>query len=278
MRNVEAAEPGSIRLRVIGHQWWWEFEYPDLGVVTANELYVPVGRSVVDRARVGRRHPQLLRAALRLDARRGARHDQPHAGAASSVPGTFDGACTAVLRAAARLDATAGDRRAARAVRRLGAAAAPAGRLGLEPARSAGLPRKHVRQLPRHSWPAGATAQVGPDLTHVGQSHDARRWGDRQHAREPARVAARRAERSSPGVLMPAFLGMSEEDLSALAEYLELLAMTTLLEPVPAPHAMPDAAGWPAALGHDGRPQGHRHPVPAHERRRSSCSAASKRC
>ena len=38
---------------------------------------------------------------------------------------------------------------------------------------------------------------------------------------------------------MPAFPGMSEEDLSALAEYLGVLAMTTLLEPVPAPHAMP---------------------------------------
>ena len=27
---------------MIGHQWWWEFRYPDLGIVTANELHVPV--------------------------------------------------------------------------------------------------------------------------------------------------------------------------------------------------------------------------------------------
>ena len=26
----------------IGHQFWWEFRYPALGVVTANELHVPV--------------------------------------------------------------------------------------------------------------------------------------------------------------------------------------------------------------------------------------------
>jgi cytochrome c oxidase subunit 2 len=31
---------------VVGHQWWWEFQYPELGFVTANELHVPVGRRV----------------------------------------------------------------------------------------------------------------------------------------------------------------------------------------------------------------------------------------
>jgi cytochrome c oxidase subunit 2 len=40
------APDGSLKVEVIGHQWWWEFRYPDLGVVTANELYVPAGRTV----------------------------------------------------------------------------------------------------------------------------------------------------------------------------------------------------------------------------------------
>ena len=42
--TVQAAPrpPGAIGVRVIGHQWWWEFQYPDLGVTTANELHVPV--------------------------------------------------------------------------------------------------------------------------------------------------------------------------------------------------------------------------------------------
>ena len=31
---------------MIGHQWWWEFRYPELDIVTANELHVPVGRTV----------------------------------------------------------------------------------------------------------------------------------------------------------------------------------------------------------------------------------------
>lgn len=34
--------PGAIQVITIGHQYWWEFRYPDLGVVTANELHVPV--------------------------------------------------------------------------------------------------------------------------------------------------------------------------------------------------------------------------------------------
>ncbi len=29
-------------MRVVGHQWWWEFEYPDHGFTTANELVIPV--------------------------------------------------------------------------------------------------------------------------------------------------------------------------------------------------------------------------------------------
>ncbi len=35
----------ALQVQVIGHQWWWEFRYPELGVVTANELVLPVGRT-----------------------------------------------------------------------------------------------------------------------------------------------------------------------------------------------------------------------------------------
>jgi cytochrome c oxidase subunit 2 len=41
------APPGALRVEVIGHQWWWEYHYPDLGLVTANEMHVPVGQPVV---------------------------------------------------------------------------------------------------------------------------------------------------------------------------------------------------------------------------------------
>jgi cytochrome c oxidase subunit II len=39
------APRGSLTVEVIGHQWWWEFRYPQYDVVTANELYLPVGRT-----------------------------------------------------------------------------------------------------------------------------------------------------------------------------------------------------------------------------------------
>jgi len=40
------APAGSLQVEVIGHQWWWEFRYPEFNIVTANELYLPKGRAV----------------------------------------------------------------------------------------------------------------------------------------------------------------------------------------------------------------------------------------
>jgi cytochrome c oxidase subunit II len=37
--------PGAVEVIAIGHQFWWEFRYPALGIVTANELHVPVSDS-----------------------------------------------------------------------------------------------------------------------------------------------------------------------------------------------------------------------------------------
>jgi cytochrome c oxidase subunit 2 len=40
------AGPDALQVEVIGHQWWWEYRYPELGIVTANELHLPEGREV----------------------------------------------------------------------------------------------------------------------------------------------------------------------------------------------------------------------------------------
>ena len=40
------APAGALEIEVIGHQWWWEFRYPEYKIVTANEIYIPVGRTV----------------------------------------------------------------------------------------------------------------------------------------------------------------------------------------------------------------------------------------
>jgi cytochrome c oxidase subunit 2 len=45
--STQAPAPsGSMDVEVIGHQFWWEFRYPDANVITANELRLPVGRTV----------------------------------------------------------------------------------------------------------------------------------------------------------------------------------------------------------------------------------------
>lgn len=46
--QTQAAPPPADALKVvaIGHQWWFEFQYPDLGISTANELRIPEGKPV----------------------------------------------------------------------------------------------------------------------------------------------------------------------------------------------------------------------------------------
>jgi cytochrome c oxidase subunit 2 len=58
--SVQDAIPPSNALQVTatGHQYWWEFRYPALGIVTANELHVPVS----DRGRPTPTYIKLLSA------------------------------------------------------------------------------------------------------------------------------------------------------------------------------------------------------------------------
>ena len=46
--------PDTVNVTVVGHQWWWEIRYPDLGIVTANEVHVPVSQA-------GKRQPTFLK-------------------------------------------------------------------------------------------------------------------------------------------------------------------------------------------------------------------------
>src|SRR6476646_3039793 len=56
LRTQAQAQVTALQVQVIGHQWWWEFRYPQFTVrnaagrtdtlVTANELYLPHGRTV----------------------------------------------------------------------------------------------------------------------------------------------------------------------------------------------------------------------------------------
>lgn len=39
-------QDAATTIRVVGYRWWWKVEYPESGIVTANELHIPVGKPV----------------------------------------------------------------------------------------------------------------------------------------------------------------------------------------------------------------------------------------
>ncbi|HEY4216592.1 MAG TPA: cytochrome c oxidase subunit II [Gemmatimonadaceae bacterium] len=55
-KTEAVARSDALQVEVVGHQWWWEFRYPQYTtteasgkvdtVVTANELYLPIGKTV----------------------------------------------------------------------------------------------------------------------------------------------------------------------------------------------------------------------------------------
>lgn len=42
----EIEKEDALKIEVIAHQYWWEFNYPDLGVSTASDLYIPTDTKV----------------------------------------------------------------------------------------------------------------------------------------------------------------------------------------------------------------------------------------
>src|SRR6266436_4883699 len=45
-RSQPAIAPaGALVIKVVAHQWWWEFDYPD-GAKASNELHIPVNRPI----------------------------------------------------------------------------------------------------------------------------------------------------------------------------------------------------------------------------------------
>ena len=92
MKAVASPVPDALNITVVGHQWWWEFDYPDQHVVTATELHVPVGQPVtlhVESADVVHNFwaPELVRKVQAIPG-----HDNVIPMTATSV-GTYHGFC-----------------------------------------------------------------------------------------------------------------------------------------------------------------------------------------
>lgn len=44
--HINTTPKNAMQINVIAHQWWWEFQYPDQKIVTADELHIPAGEPV----------------------------------------------------------------------------------------------------------------------------------------------------------------------------------------------------------------------------------------
>ena len=68
----------AVKVRVVGHQWWWEVHYPDLGIITANEIHVPHQRSRSRQSHADAFHPSVCRCHAQLLGAATCRQDGPH--------------------------------------------------------------------------------------------------------------------------------------------------------------------------------------------------------
>ena len=221
--QAPAATATKMTVDVIGHQWWWEVRYPGTTAVTANEMHIPVRTPVRVEVAHRRRDPQLLGAAsstgrsTRSPAARTRSSSTPTRRAATAAQcAEFCGLQHAHM-GALRLRAAGGARSGKWLANESRPAAAPAGGAAAEGARvfqDGACSSCHAIRG------TSASSDVGPDLTHVGEPHDARRADDPERRREPARLDHRHAahQAGEPDAGHPT---SPSSRLDALVAYLE---------------------------------------------------------
>jgi cytochrome c oxidase subunit 2 len=217
-RTQPVAPPSdALRVTVRAFQWWWEFRYPDLAIVTANELHVPAGRTIV----LGLEGPDVIHSfwVPRLGGKRDVVPGRANQLVfTADAPGEYWGQCAefcgtshANMGLRVIVDAPESFERWVAAQR------APA----LEPT---GLAAEGKRLYAAsacvgcHTIRGVSAGQLGPDLTHFGSR---RTVAAGLLPSTPDNVAAWIANPAAlkPGAKMPA-LGLTEAQARAVAAYL----------------------------------------------------------
>jgi len=220
MRTVDAEQPGAMRVVVTGHQWWWQYTFPDQQVITANEVHLPVGTAL----QISLQSSDVIHS-----------FHVPQFGWMQDLvpgktntmwvtldrPGTYDGTCNqycglqhAWMRL--RVVAESPDQFNAWAAQQA-APVSVSGAHGEQVFQQNTCVACHmIRGLP------GATGTVGPDLTHLG-SRATLGAGVVDNTPEQLRAWISNPQAIKPGVLMPAFSSISASDLNDLVAYLESL-------------------------------------------------------
>jgi cytochrome c oxidase subunit 2 len=220
-----AATADTVEVTVVGNQWWWEIRYPQLGIVTANELHVPVSdagrptRTFITLQSADVIHsfwiPQLAGKTDVVPGKINRTWVEPR------TPGTYVGQCAefcGVQHAWMLLRVTVHPRdefdrwvAAQRAV----AAETPEGRAGRDVFTSVACISCHtVRGTP-------ANGVFGPDLTHL-MSRTTIGAGVAPNTPEKLRAWVKDPAALKPGALMPA-MNLSGKQLDELVAYLTTL-------------------------------------------------------
>jgi cytochrome c oxidase subunit 2 len=218
----QAKPPNALEIVVRGAQWWWEFAYPDLGVVTANELVVPAGRPVF----FALEGPDILHSFWvpkfggKRDIVPGRRNGMA---VVPDAPGEYWGQCAefcgishanmglrVVVASAPDFERWVAAQRAP-AADPAGDEAAAAGKALFASSACVGC----------HTVRGVSTGVLGPDLTHFG-SRRTLGAGLFPNTREHVAAWVREAPRLKPGAKMPAF-PFTDAQARALAAYLTSL-------------------------------------------------------
>jgi cytochrome c oxidase subunit 2 len=215
-RTQAPVPKGALEVVVRGWQWWWEFRYPTLDVVTANELHLPAGRPVVLRLE----GPDVIHSfwVPQLGGKRDVipgRHYQitltPDAGEYLGQCAEFCGVSHALM--GLRVIVQAPDAFEQWVAAQKAPPAEPSGSAAEGKAiyaRSACVGCHTIRGV--------SAGTLGPDLTHFG-SRQTLAAGLRPNTPENLAAWVRDPQALKPAVKMPA-LGLSEAEARAVAAYL----------------------------------------------------------
>jgi len=224
INSTAAPREGSTRLTVdvIGHDWWWEARYPASGVVTANEIHIPVGTRVAAVVTTGDViHsfwvPELNRKIDMIPGRRSEiLLDAEHAGVFRGQCAEFCGLQHAHMSFLVYADPPDRFRAWLKAQQRPSAAPASAlARRGKDVFLSASCADCHTIRG------TSADGEVGPDLTHLASRST---LAANTIPNTPSELSdwIRDPQHVKPGNRMPA-LGLSPDALKAVVAYLDSL-------------------------------------------------------
>ncbi|MFQ5746397.1 MAG: cytochrome c oxidase subunit II [Gemmatimonadota bacterium] len=209
----------AMVIEVVGHQWWWEFRYPEQDVVAANELHVPLGRTVNVRLtsadvihsfwfpRIGGKRDVIPGHETRIW------FTADSAGTYLGQCAEFCGLAHALMKMRLVVEPEADFAAWVEANR--AAAASPVGDLATEGGRAFLASGCMACHAVRGTAAAGT---VGPDLTHVG-SRGTIAAGVLENTPEAMARWLRDPQAVKPGAKMPN-LGLDEARIEALVAYL----------------------------------------------------------